>query len=53
VTGTQLADEQGYVVYDVTVAGKDGQTHDVTVDAGNGTVLHQGMAGDNDADGDG
>src|SRR3712207_2179200 len=33
--------DNGYVVYDIEVAGKDGKNHEVKVDAGNGEVLHQ------------
>ncbi len=47
VAATQITEDQGYVVYDVTVAGKDGQKHQVAVDAGNGTILEQSTS-DND-----
>jgi uncharacterized membrane protein YkoI len=46
VPGTVLETEleaDGYVVYDVEVAGDDGKTHDLRVDAGNGEILHQGL----------
>ena len=33
--------DNGYVVYDIEVAGNDGQSHEVKVDAGNGKILHQ------------
>jgi uncharacterized membrane protein YkoI len=33
--------DNGYVVYDIEVAGNDGQSHEVKVDAGNGEILHQ------------
>jgi uncharacterized membrane protein YkoI len=33
--------DNGYLVYDIEIAGKDGKGHEVTVDAGNGKVLHQ------------
>ena len=35
------ASDNGYLVYDIEIAGKDGKEHEVTVDAGNGKVLHQ------------
>jgi hypothetical protein len=38
---TLLTIDDGYLVYEVLVAGKDGQTHEVTVDAGNARVLKQ------------
>jgi len=37
--GTELTDYNGHVVYEVVVAGKDGRTHEVTVDAGNARIL--------------
>lgn len=53
VLETELeADDNGYVVYDVEVAGNDGKSHDVKVDAGNGEILDQGLEEDVDeADG--
>jgi uncharacterized membrane protein YkoI len=39
VQSTELTDYSGYIVYEVVVAGKDGQTHQVTVDAGNARIL--------------
>ena len=39
VQSTELTDDNGYIVYNVVVAGKDGQTHEVTVDAGNARIL--------------
>ena len=33
--------DNGYLVYDIEIAGKDGKGHEVTVDAGDGKVLHQ------------
>ena len=33
--------DNGYVVYDIEIAGDDGKGHEVTVDAGNGKVLQQ------------
>jgi uncharacterized membrane protein YkoI len=35
--------DNGYVVYDIEVAGDDGKSHEVKVDAGNGEVLHQDL----------
>jgi Peptidase propeptide and YPEB domain len=51
VLETEL-EAEGYVVYDVEVAGEDGKTHDLEVDAGNGEILDQGLEEDVDeADG--
>lgn len=41
ITDSELGNENGYVVYEVDVKGDDGQTHEVKVDAGNGSVLAQ------------
>jgi uncharacterized membrane protein YkoI len=35
--------DNGYVVYDIEIAGEDGKNHEVKVDAGNGEVLHQDL----------
>ena len=35
--------DNGYVVYDVEIAGDDGKGHEVIVDARNGKVLHQDL----------
>jgi uncharacterized membrane protein YkoI len=35
--------DNGYVVYDIEIAGDDGKGHEVKVDAGNGEVLHQDL----------
>ena len=35
--------DNGYVVYDIELAGKDGKNHEVKVDAGNGEILHQDL----------
>jgi uncharacterized membrane protein YkoI len=35
--------DNGYVVYDIEVAGEDGKNHEVKVDAGNGEILHQDL----------
>ncbi len=34
-------DDTGYLVYNVEVAGDNGQAHDLIVDAGNGEILHR------------
>jgi len=33
--------DNGYLVYDIEIAGEDGKGHELTLDAGNGKVLHQ------------
>jgi uncharacterized membrane protein YkoI len=58
VKKTELDDEDGFVVYDVDVLGKDGKTTELKVDAGDGKVLAQETednddredAGDNEVD---
>ena len=35
--------DNGYVVYDIEIAGDDGNNHEVKVDAGNGEILHQDL----------
>ena len=40
--------DNGYLVYDIEVEGKDGKGHEVTVDAGDSKVLHQEL--DDEAD---
>jgi uncharacterized membrane protein YkoI len=35
--------DNGYVVYDIEIAGDDGKGHEVTVDAGNGKLLYQDL----------
>jgi uncharacterized membrane protein YkoI len=40
--------DNGYLVYDIEIADKDGKEHEVTVDAGDGKVLHQEL--DDEAD---
>jgi uncharacterized membrane protein YkoI len=48
--------DDGYVVYDIEIAGDDGKGHEVIVDAGNGKVLHQDLEeerGDTEAADDG
>jgi uncharacterized membrane protein YkoI len=41
VREVELENENGFVVYEVEVAGQDGALHEVVVDAGNGEVLGQ------------
>jgi uncharacterized membrane protein YkoI len=41
VKDAELGNENGYVVWEVEVAGNDGTLYEVKVDAGNGQVLHQ------------
>jgi uncharacterized membrane protein YkoI len=41
VKEVELGNENGYVVWEVEVAGNDGTLYEVKVDAGNGQVLHQ------------
>jgi uncharacterized membrane protein YkoI len=40
--------DNGYVVYDVEVAGEDGKNHEVKVDAGNGEILHRDLEDESD-----
>jgi uncharacterized membrane protein YkoI len=40
--------DNGYVVYDIEVAGDDGKSHEVKVDAGNGEILHQDLEDESD-----
>ena len=47
VKNAQLGNENGYVVWDVEVAGQGGKVTDVKIDAGTGKVLAQ-EAGDNE-----
>jgi hypothetical protein len=46
----KLDNENGSVIYQVEVAGNDGQTHQVKVDAGNGKVLQQDAGEENESD---
>ena len=44
VRETELeASDNGYVVYEIEIAGDDGKGHEVIVDAGNGKILHQDL----------
>lgn len=49
VESAKLEEESGYVVYEVRVAGDDGQDHHVDVDAGNGKVLQKETGEDNES----
>ena len=40
--------DNGYVVYDIEIAGDDGNNHEVKVDAGNGEVLHHDLEDETD-----
>jgi uncharacterized membrane protein YkoI len=42
------ASDNGYLVYDIEIAGEDGKGHEVKVDAGNGKVLHQELEEETD-----
>lgn len=39
VTKVEIEDEEGYVVYEVELAGGDGAYYEMKVDAGNGSIL--------------
>jgi uncharacterized membrane protein YkoI len=45
VKKTELENEDGFVVYGVEIAGNDGKTYDVKVDAGNAKVLQREVDG--------
>jgi hypothetical protein len=49
LNSTKLDNENSFVVYEVEVAGDDGQSHHVQVDAGNGEVLQQDAGGENES----
>ncbi|MEU3651545.1 PepSY domain-containing protein [Streptomyces sp. NPDC032161] len=51
VAEAELDDEDGTVVWELDVYGSDGRWHDVTVDAGRGTVLGTHAADDHDGRG--
>ena len=40
--------DNGYVVYDIEIAGDDGNNHEVKVDAGNGEILQQDLEDETD-----
>jgi uncharacterized membrane protein YkoI len=48
VRQTELEDSDGFVVYEVEVAGNDGKSYGVVVDAGNGRVLARETGEDED-----
>ena len=50
VKSTKLDNENSSVVYEVEIAGDDGQSHQVKVDAGNGKVLQQDIGDENGSD---
>ncbi len=52
VMGAKLEDENSCLVYSVQITGTDGKLHDVKVDAGNGKVVHQEIAGENEQEGE-
>jgi uncharacterized membrane protein YkoI len=52
VTGAELDDEDGGLVWELDVYGSDKVWHDVTVDAGNGKVLGKHTSDDGDDDRD-
>jgi uncharacterized membrane protein YkoI len=52
VINTDLNDEDGFLVYDVDVKDGAGTVTEVTIDAGNGTVLASEAGDDEGADGD-
>jgi uncharacterized membrane protein YkoI len=52
VVGAKLEDENSCLVYSVQITGTDGKLHDVKVDAGNGKVVHQEIAGENEQEGE-
>src|SRR5215212_12220561 len=45
--------DNGYLVYDIKIAGEDGKGHEVTVDAGNGKVLLHDLEEADESDGRG
>lgn len=50
VVKTELGDENGYLVYQVELTDRDGQSIDIKVDAGNGQVLAQEKGADSIAE---
>jgi uncharacterized membrane protein YkoI len=51
VTKIEIEDEEGYVVYEVEVAGDEGVYHEMKVDAGNGDILESETEDDSQDDG--
>jgi uncharacterized membrane protein YkoI len=52
VREVELESENGFVVYEVEIAGEDGRLHEVIVDAGNGEVLGQEIEQDEGSEDD-
>lgn len=52
VAGSELEDEDGFVVWEVAVRAGDGSLHEVTVDAGDASVLGTERDEDDEDDGD-
>lgn len=52
VTKVEVEDEEGYVVYEVELAGDDGAYYEMKVDAGNGDILKSETENDSDDDDD-
>jgi uncharacterized membrane protein YkoI len=50
ILSAELDDEDGFVVWDVDVRATDGTLHEVTVDAGNSSVLGTELDDDDDRD---
>ncbi len=53
VREVELESENGFVVYEVEIAGEDGRLHEVIVDAGNGEILGQEIEQDEASEGSG
>jgi len=49
---TLLTDEDRYMVYEVVVVGKDGQPHEVSVDASSAKILQDAVGGKESAEND-
>lgn len=50
VTKVEIEAEEGFVVYEVEVAGDDGAYYEMKVDAGNGDILESGIEDESDDD---
>lgn len=50
VTKVEIEDEEGYVIYEVELAGDDGAYYEMKVDAGNGSILGSETEDDSDDD---
>jgi hypothetical protein len=53
VVRNSLDNENGCVVYSVEIRSADAKVHDIKVDAGNGTVLHQEVGTDSGTENEG